>query len=81
MHSELLSEFERLRKVGVKFNARLLKSLALFLIEKSDDGEFHIGATDPRTEYKKHVSANAFFLSYSLPCLTKVLVALQDLFY
>jgi hypothetical protein len=46
LHSELVEEFERLRKAGVKFSAKLLKTLALNILDKSH-GIYNRNYIDP----------------------------------
>eukprot|EP00474_Spongospora_subterranea_P006157 CRZ06615.1 hypothetical protein [Spongospora subterranea] len=40
LHDELCSEFDRLRKAGVKFSPHILKNLALDVLQQSDHPEF-----------------------------------------
>ena len=50
VHQDLREEFDRLRKLGVKFNICTLKSLALHLIDTSDKDSYCRNQVDPRTD-------------------------------
>ena len=49
LHVDLLAEFDRLRKAGLKFNARLLQILALHLVSVSSRVAYHAQLNDART--------------------------------
>ena len=49
LYAELLDEFQRLRKVGVKFNVRLLRQLALKIVADSTGDILSPTSTDPRS--------------------------------
>lgn len=49
LHVESLEEFERLRKLGVKFNAGLFRELVLNIISESDSLLFGSTAKDPKS--------------------------------
>ena len=49
LHEELLEEFDRLRKAGLKFSPSMLRSIALRILKEST-GPFNSSYVDPRDE-------------------------------
>ena len=49
LHGDLLPEFDRLRKLGVKFNLKTLRALALHLVANSANSHYSRSAPNPRT--------------------------------
>lgn len=52
LHRHLLSEFERLHKVVVKFSKRLHRVLALFMIDKTTSSEYNKTMDSPRSGWQ-----------------------------
>eukprot|EP00171_Calliarthron_tuberculosum_P001361 IDg1361t1 len=49
LHDDLLVEFERLRKSGLKFNARVLRLLAVHMINVSNSDLYHTSMRDQKS--------------------------------
>lgn len=54
LHRDLLQEFERLSKLGVKFNLSTLKHLALNMLRASESPDYSANMTDARTDAPLH---------------------------
>lgn len=54
LQCDLREEFDRLRKLGVKFNLNTLRSLALQVLRTSENNAYSSNMIDPRTEKPLH---------------------------
>lgn len=52
MHEDLVSEFDRLRKLGVKFNLKVLRQLARSMVETSEKDAYFSEMKDPASGRK-----------------------------
>ena len=50
LRNDLVEEFERLRKIGIKFSAKTLRSMAKDLIRNSDSGAYYAAMLSGRPE-------------------------------
>ena len=61
LHRDWVEEFDRLRKLGVKFNYRNLQSLGKHLLENSSSDEYNSLMLDSRTQRQLHTFITARF--------------------
>lgn len=59
LHRDLRSEFDRLRKLGVKFNFCTLRALATDILNNSETPEYSRNMIDPRTQKCLHQKIDA----------------------
>ena len=62
LHEDLRSEFDRLRKVGVKFNLTKIRHLALDLLRSNENEAYSRNMIDPRSEQLLHVKISASWI-------------------
>lgn len=55
LHADLREEFDRLRKLGVKFNLTTLRYLALHILTNSSNDAYSMNMVDPRSEQPLHL--------------------------
>lgn len=65
---QLLSEFERLRAVGVRFNAPLLRQLAIDTIQRSAHPECNNGTIDVYTELNRKMHITPMWVTRFMAC-------------
>lgn len=64
----LLSEFDRLRNSGVRFDSRLLRKTALDLIDTSTNPECNSGTSDPKSGLLIKENIKSMWISWFMHC-------------